>query len=524
MSLPAETLEEYRRHCDILTQQNAQLAAENQWLKEQFLLAQRRQFGASSERTPAEQQALLFNEAEVEAVTVPEPTVETLTIRRRKAKGHREAQLKDLPVETVTYALPADEQICACCGGALHVMSRQVREELKITPASASVVRLVQEVYGCRRCEDEALTTPVITAPKPTPAFPKSVASPSAVAYLMSQKFVEGLPLYRQEQAFARLGIALSRQTMANWMIKGADDWLLPLYRRMKTHLLRQDILHADETRLQVLKEPGRAAESQSYLWLYRTGRAGPPIVLYEYQSTREAVHPRTFLTKFTGYLHVDGYPGYEGLPGVTLVGCWAHARRKFTDALTALPASACATDPPTAAEEGLRFCNKLFAIERELHDVTPAERLAGRAQQSRPILNAFHAWLEQQAGRALPKSALGQAITYCRNQWTKLSAFLRDGRLELDNNRSERSIKPFVIGRKNWLFANTPKGATASAIIYSLVETAKENGLHPCAYLQYLFEQLPQIDLANEAALDGMLPWSPSLPTICRTPSRHTP
>jgi len=530
MILPAKTLKDYRQRCTQFeeqlaksTQQIAQLAAENQWLKEQILLARRRQFGTSSERTPAEQQALVFNEAEVEAIPVPEPTVETITVRRRKTKGHREAQLKDLPVETVPYHLPVEEQICTCCGGALHVMSMQVREELMIIPASVKIVRHVQDVYGCRRCANEALTTPIVTAPMPTPAFPHSLASPSAVAYLMSQKFVEGLPLYRQEQTLIRLGITLSRQTMANWMIRGADDWLIHVYRRMQVHLLRRDILHADETTLQVLQEPGRAAESQSYLWLYRTGREGPPIVLYEYQPTRARIHPQTFLHGFAGYLHVDGYQVYEELPHITLVGCWAHARRKFTDALTALPASAQTTGKPTAAEEGLRFCNKLFAIERDLHDVTSAERHAGRQQQSRPILNAFHAWLEQQAERALPKSALGQAITYCRNQWAKLIVFLQDGRLELDNNRSERSIKPFVIGRKNWLFANTPKGATASATIYSLVETAKENGLNPCAYLQYLFEQLPQISLKDASALDALLPWSPTLPAACHVPSRPT-
>jgi len=207
----------------------------------------------------------------------------------------------------------------------------------------------------------------------------------------------------------------------------------------------------------------------------------------------------------------------------VTLVGCWTHGRRKFTDALTALPASARATGQPTAADEGLAFCNTLFAIERDLHDVTPDARYAGRLQRSRPVLNAFQAWLANQAAKTLPKSALGQAITYCRNQWEKLTTFLQDGRLELDNNRSERSIKPFVIGRKNWLFANTPNGATASATIYSLVETAKENGLDPRAYLQYLFEQLPQINLADEAALDALLPWSPTLPATCHVPSRPT-
>ena len=197
----------------------------------------------------------------------------------------------------------------------------------------------------------------------------------------------------------------------------------------------------------------------------------------------------------FTGYLHADGYQAYEQIPGITLVGCWSHARRGFVEAFTALPASARAAarpGTPPAAQVGLEFCNRLFEIERGLHDATPCERFVGRLQHSRPLLTAFQAWLEQQAPHVLPKSALGQAITYCRNQWEKLLVFLRDGRLELDNNRSECSIKPVVIGRKNWLFAFSPAGATASATIYSLVETAKENGLHPFTYLTYLFEQLP--------------------------------
>lgn len=523
MSLPADTVDTYRQRCEMLTQQNAQLAAENQWLKEQCRLAQRRQFGASREQTWAEQQALVFNEGEATAAPVPEPTVETITYRRRKTRGQRELRLQALPVEEIAYRLAADEQICACCGGPLHELPgmEEIRQEVRIVPAQLTLVKHVRAKYGCRRCAAQAAHTPIVTAPMPAPAFPNSLASPTAVAYIMSQKFVEGLPLYRQEQSFARLGVRLSRQTLANWMLKGATDWLEVVYDRLHDQLLQRDILHADETTLQVLHEPGRAATATSYLWLYRSGRDGPPIILYQYQPTRARAHPQAFLAGFTGYLHVDGYQAYEHLPQITLVGCWAHARRGFTDALTALPASTRVAGKPTAADEGLAFCNRLFAIERELHDVTPAERYAGRLQRSRPVLNAFHAWLEQQAERVLPKSALGQAITYCRHQWEKLGTFLQDGRLELDNNRSERSIKPFVIGRKNWLFANTPSGANASAIIYSLVETAKENGLSPYAYLTYLFEQLPNMTTAQ---LDEVLPWSPTLPTSCRVPAPPTP
>ncbi|KHF26712.1 Transposase IS66 family protein [Anoxybacillus sp. BCO1] len=276
--------------------------------------------------------------------------------------------------------------------------------------------------------------------------------------------------------------------------------------------LLERDILHADETTLQVLREPERSATSMSYLWLYRTGIEGPPIILYDYQETRAGEHPRMFLNGFKGYLQVDGYAGYHKVPDVTLVGCWAHARREFTNALKSMPAGV----KSVTATEGLHFCNQLFAVERKLKHLKPQERYEERLRQSKPILDTFLSWLKKQEQQVLPKSALGKAIAYCLNQWDKLVAFLEDGRLQIDNNRSERSIKPVVIGRKNWLFANTPQGARASAIIYSVVETAIANRLHPYYYLRYLFEQLPNMDLSDSRALDQVLPWSKTLPVSC--------
>jgi transposase len=514
MDTAAKTIAELQNRCALLEQQNAELTAKLTWFEEQFRLSQQRRFGPSSEQTHPDQIAL-FNEAEVEAKPSAEPTMEEITYRRRKKQGQREEQLKDLPVETVEYRLSAEEQVCASCGGALHEMSTEVRQELKVIPAQVRVVKHVRYVYACRCCERENTRTPIVTAPMPAPVLPGSLVSPSAMAYIMTQKYVESMPLYRQEQQLARLGVALSRQTLANWMIHGADRWLSPLFARMHQQLLAQKILHADETTLQVLREPGRSADSTSYLWLYRTGRDGPIIILYDYRTTRANKHPRRFLSGFEGYLHVDGCAGYNDLPDVTLVGCWAHARRKFDEALKALPNAQ--RGAAVAAKEGLEFCDRLFAIERQLGNATPDERYAKRQELSRPVLEAFSAWLKYQKPRVLPKSAFGQAINYCGNQWNKLTAFLQDGRLELDNNRAERSIKPFVIGRKNWLFANTPRGAGASATIYSIVETAKENGLNPFSYLQYLFERLPNLDIQDETALDGLLPWSDTLPPGCR-------
>jgi transposase len=493
-----------------------ELTAKVQWYEEQFRLSRQKKFGASSEKTPPEQirfEDAVLNEAEMAAdPKQAEPTVETITYQRRKQQGGREAKLKALPVEIVEYELPEAERVCPCCNGRLHAMSTEVRQELKIIPAEVKVVRHVRHVYSCRQCEREATETPVITAPMPRPAAPGSLASPSILAFTMVQKYVMGMPLYRQEQQFAYLGVDLSRQTLANWTLRAAELWLQPLYERMHQHLLAQGVLHADETTVQVLREDGRAAQTQSYLWLYRTGREGPPIILYEYTPTRGGENPRNFLAGFGGYLHVDGYPGYHKVANVKLAGCWAHARRKFDEALKALPDAK--NKVAVAAREGLEFCNRLFAIERKVKDATAEERLRVRTEQSRPVVDAFVAWLRMQRPRVLPRSPLGAAVAYCLNQWDKLVVFLQDGRLELDNNRSERSIKPFVIGRKNWLFSNTPKGAKASATIYSIIETAKESGLKPFSYLQWLFETMPQLgDLKDPDTLDRLLPWSESVP-----------
>jgi transposase len=511
------TTEEYAA---TIAKQDAQIAeptAKLKWYEEQFKLAQHKRFGASSEKThPDQLQIDLFNEAETLAAPASkEPDVETITYSRKKSAGSRDAKLDQFPMETIMYELPEAEQVCTCCGGGLHEMSTEVRNEIAIIPAEVKVVRHVRRVYACRRCEREEIRTPIVTAPAPKPVYPGSLASPSMMAHVMSQKFVDSQPLYRQEQQFARLGLTISRQTLANWMIYGADQWLSLLWNRMKEHLLKQEILHADETTLQVLREPGKAAQNDSYLWLYRTGYTGPSIILYEYQPTRSGEHPRNFLSGFSGHLHVDGYAGYNKVSGVTLVGCWAHARRKYDEALKVLSKE---DRIGTLAQQGLDFCNQLFAIERELKDNTAEERKTARQEHSRPVLDAYLAWLQQQKKRALPKSLLGKAIQYSLNQWEKLTAFVKDGRLEIDNNRSERSIKPFVIGRKNWLFANTPRGAKSSAIIYSVIETAKENQLNPFQYLMYLFNQMPQLpDPKDPEALDKLLPWSKSIPITCR-------
>ena len=429
-----------------LQHQVQELTAKVEWYEAQIRLARARQFGASHEHSDTAQ-LHLFNEAEQTVASALEASTDPVaTPRPKKPPGHRDDALAHLPVERIEYHLPESDQVCTVCQGPLHAMSAEVRRELQVIPAQVKIIEHVQAVYACRQWEREALTTPIRKAPMPRPIYPGSLASASLLAHTLHQKYTEGLPLYRQAQEWARLGIPLSRQTLANWVVYAAHEWLRPLYRQLRQRLVERDILHADETTVQVLREDGRPAERQSYMWLYRTGPDSPAIVLYEYQRTRAHEHPQAFLKGFQGYLQVDGYAGYHGLPDVRLVGCWAHARRKFTDVLKSLPAQD--RDGPSATRSGLEFCNRLFAIERDLKDVTPAERLRARQERSRPVLAAFAAWLQEQTTTMLPKSALGEAVTYCRNQWTALEAFLEDGRLAIDNNRAERAIKPFVMGR----------------------------------------------------------------------------
>lgn len=510
------SLESLQLRVGQLERQNADLRLKLAWYEERLRLNAHQRFGASSEKTSdgSEQMRLLFNEAEVEADAEPEATgsdveTETITYERKKKQGQREELLKNLPVERIEYRLSEEEQVCSCCGGKTHEMSTEVRKELKIIPAQVKVVEHVQYVYGCRHCEKNEIHTPIVTAPMPRPAYPGSLASASALAYVMNKKYVEGMPLYRLEQQLHRRGVLLSRQTLANWVLHGANQWLSTIYDRLHEELLQQTHLHADETTLQVLREPGREAQSKSYLWLYRSGNGEVPIVLYEYQETRAKEHPKAFLKGFKGYLHVDGYPGYHHLPDVTLVGCMAHLRRRFDEAMKALPVQK--KTAPVAAQIGLDYCNQLYKIERSLKDDPPEKRFEVRQEKSRPILNAFLAWLQAQNDQVLPKSKLGEAIHYGLSQWSKLEAYMQDGHLEIDNNRAERSIKPFVMGRKAWLFSNTPRGARASAITYSIVETAKENGLDPLNYFQFLFEQMPNIDLEDPEAMNTLLPWNVS-------------
>lgn len=330
----------------------------------------------------------------------------------------------------------------------------------------------------------------------------------------------EGTPTevveYRLEQEFQRQGLKLSRQTMANWILQASDTWLRPVYDALHRRLCKETVLHGDETTLQVLKEPGRTSTSKSYMWLYRTsGCTKYPIVLYEYQPSRKAEHAQAFLKGFSGWLHADGYQGYHKLPeNIRVVGCWAHARRKFDEALQTLPKE---KRQESLAAAGECYCTRLFQLEQSLMGLTPEERYTKRLELEKPVLDALLAWANETSAKRAPKSALGKALHYLREQWPYLVRYLEDGRLELSNNRAERSIKPFVMGRKNWLFSNTPAGTQSSAVIYSLIETAKENDLDPYRYLVWLLNTAPGLSQTNDGWAESFLPVN--APQECKIP-----
>ena len=508
--------EKMKAQVDSLKGENAELSQQVQYLLEQMRLARKKQFGASSEQSKydAPDQLSLFNEAEFFADEhyAEHELVEIETHYRKKRSETKDSLPEDLPVETNEHFLPEDEQFCPKCGESLHILGKTVQRRLKLIPAQAVIVEDIYYTYSCRNCEKTGIEVPVIKAKIPNNVIKGSFATPEAVAHIMAQKFVMGSPLYRQEQELKRNGIMLSRQTMSNWLLKASSDWLAPVNNRLYELLLQETVLHADETTLQVLHEDGKKAQTKSYMWLYRTsGGSERPMVLYDYQPDRKASRPKEYLEGFSGYLHADGYAGYHSLPeSIVVVGCWAHARRKFDEALNSIPEK---EREGSAALTGKRYCDKLFAIEKELEKLSPESRFEERQEQAKPVLDELLSWLKVQ--KAAPKSALGKAVYYTLGQWQYLERYLEDGRLEISNNRAERSIKPFVIDRKNFLFVNTPRGATGSAVMFSIIETAKENGLNPYKYLTFIFREAPNMELDDLQQLEYLLPWN--APNECK-------
>jgi len=481
-----------------------QLEQNYQYLLEQFRLAQQKQFGKSSEAEP--NQLGLFNEAEETQDEVEEPESEQETIHYQRNKPKRQSLPEDLPRETIVHDIDDADKVCDCCGHDLHLMGEDKNEKLEFIPAQVKVIEHIRLKYSCRHCEQNNTEVNIKTAPLPGSPIPKSIATPSLLSQIITSKYQYALPLYRQESLFKQYGIELNRKTMSVWMIRSSQI-LMPVYERLKTIQLQQHVINADETPVKVINED----KTHCYMWVYCTGADSPAkdppldhqkipgIVVYEYQNSRAGVCPKNYLQGFNGYLQVDGYAAYEQT-AATLAGCFAHARRKFTEAKKAQPKG-----KSGKADMALAMIQKLYRIEAEIKHKTAQEKRRVRQKKAKPLLEQYKTWLDKSAAQVPPKSILGKAIAYNLRQWTKLVRYIEDGHLNIDNNRAERAIKPFVIGRKNWLFSYTENGANASAVLYSLVETAKANGLIPFDYLKYLFDELPK---APED-IDYLLPWN---------------
>ena len=486
------------------------LSLQNQWLLEQLRLSKKKLFGRSSEQVEQivmDQLSLTANEVEAHAFGTKSATPEQVQVKaheRRRNGSIEEVIPEGLPVEKVEHRL--EDPRCPNCGAEMVVIGTEVHKSLKIEPPKFTVVEDVYYTYACKVCEKETDETVIVKTPKEPTVLPGSFASPEAIAHIMVQKYVMYSPLYRMEKEFERQGLKLSRQAMSRWLLRASELWLQPIYEELHKQLLKRQVLHADETTLQVLQEPGRRSTSKSYMWLYRTsGDAEQQIVLYDYQPNRKPENAEKFLEGFSGWLHADGYQGYHRLPeNIRVVGCWAHARRKFNEALQVLPEE---SRKDSQAAMGERYCTELFRIEKQLAVLSPEDRYEQRLKQEKPVLDAMLVWANDLYGKTAGKSALGKALYYLTEQWPYLVKYLEDGRLELSNNRAERSIKPFVMGRKNWLFANTPGGAQASSVIYSLIETAKENNLDPYRYLLWILRTAPKLSQDNENWAASLVP-----------------
>ena len=420
-----------------------------------------------------------------------EETVEVAKHTRRK-KG-RKPLPDNLPRVEIIHDIDEQEKICHC-GAELSRIGEEVAEKLDIIPAVIQVVRHIRPKYSCKHCENAAEKGPTVKiAPVPVQLLPKAIASGGLMAHILTAKFVDSLPFYRQERQFDRLGADISRATMCRWAMRIAEA-CIPLKNLLRQDILSGPLINADETTVQVLKEPGKPANSKSYMWVFRGGSASAPSLYFQYNQSRAGVVAADFLDGYTGVVQTDGYSGYDFLDeqtGVTHLGCWAHARRKFMEAKKARGKNSKKTGGPDVA---LQFIKDLYRLERRAkkENLSTEELLKLRQETAKPILDKMHAWLIEKSIRLVPKSLLGKAVAYTLNQWERLKNYINFPVATPDNNLAENAIRPFCVGRKNWLFAGTPGGAEASATIYSLVETAKANSLEPYKYLRYLFEKLP--------------------------------
>ena len=508
----------------LLKEKTKELEFMNALLSDRLALAQRQQFGSSSEKyAEGYEQMDLFNEAEQEAgPNAAEPEMEEIhpkSYKRKKPTGKKEEDLSAFETtEVIKHKLEGNDRFCPECGTKYKVVTTETVKYLKFIPARFEVVEETTYVYACPKCG-------MMKRPQKDPSLLKgSVATPSLVAGIMNAKYVNGMPLARQEREFARYNLNLSTKTMANWIILCAKRYLQPIYDLMREEFLRSRYIHCDETRLQVIDEPEQKGTTQNWMWVYLTDEysGSPRMVLFQYERTRGGYHPVEFLgDEFRGYLTCDGYQAYHGLPEqITVTGCMAHARRRFDEALTPLKKGFTKEQlKETTAYQAMARIGMLYKIAELIRNQSPEERYAERQKQSKPLLEAFFGWLHTLEGSVNRSSKIGEAVLYALNQEKYLIAYLEDGHLSIDNSAAERAIKNFAIGRRNWLFSKSIKGAEASATVYSITETALLNGLKPYDYVAYILERMKDLGpFPSKEDLQQLLPWSESIPESCRT------
>lgn len=481
-----------------------QLSTKNtyiQSLEEAIKNFQRKQFGASSEKSAVDQ-INLFNEAQADVDDNDAGPPEKLVVKSHARQKRPRVSIPDVyPREEIVHDLPDAEKVCPHDGAALNVIGSEDHEQLDVIPAQIKVLRHRRLKYACPCCQEY-----LVTAAKPKQAIEKSIASPGLLAYVATQKYCDALPLYRQTAIFKRLGIELGRTNLSNWMLK-VGDLVQPLINLLQEHILAASVVHLDETTVQVLNEPDKTAESKSYMWLAASfGRE--TAIIFQYAPTRSQSVPLAQLDESVQAIMVDGYEGYQKACneyGIERLGCWAHARRKFVDAQK-LQAKGKTGKP----DQAIAYIQKLYHIETAIKDDPPEQRHHIRQQQAKPLLDKIEQWLQKSLTHVPPKTALGKALHYLHNQWPRLVRYVEDGRYPIDNNRAENAIRPFAIGRKNWMFSTSQAGAKASANLYSLVETAKANELNPYDYLKQVFQVLPGAESVE--AIERLLPWQVKL------------
>jgi transposase len=450
-------------------------------LLEQIKLAKLRQYAPKSESNLA--QLSLFDEAEhIKEEEQADLDNESETITYQRKKPVRKALPKNLPREEVIHDVEPSEKQCEC-GCEKKKIGEEVSEQLEVIPASIKVIAHIRPKYACNRCDNK-----VTIAPMPQLFLPKHIASPSLLAYTLINKFQDHLPLYRQEQMWKRLHVDIPRNTMSNWIIK-AYEICKPLKEAFIRELISTDYMQVDETPVQVLQEPGKKNTAKSYIWVYRSMRPDKKLTFYDYQPTRQGQWPEQMLSDFKGYLQTDGYKGYDWAKkkeNIIQLGCMAHARRPFAELVKiAKKIGKC--------HQVIAYIKKLYAIEKKAQalELTYEQRYELRLEQASPILEELFAWVIKSLRTAVPQSKLANGLTYIKDRIKLLSNYLLDGRLEIDNNGVENKIRPLALGRKNWMFSGSPKGADASSFFFSLINSATDNGLNAFDYLLHVFNNI---------------------------------